>query len=116
MRISDWSSDVCSSDLSSSIASKASRPESRCPNSDARRFTRKARRCCGNGLRRCRRTGIRRQLRVSACVAAFKTVRPELVEGLFFFATSKEEQGFERLRTNGGGAVWRSEEHTSELQ
>ncbi len=29
------------------------------------------------------------------------TVRPELVEGLFFLRTKKEGQGFDRLNPNG---------------
>ena len=33
------------------------------------------------------------------------TVRPELVEGLFFFTSAKEKQGFDKLSPNGVGEI-----------
>src|SRR3546814_20039524 len=86
MRISDWSSDVCSSDLGAAAGVD-------CPDAEGRALG-------GN----C----------VSAYVAALKTVRPELVEGPFFFATSKEEQCFDQLSTNGDGAVWNQEAQSND--
>src|SRR3546814_6898989 len=108
MRISDWSSDVCSSDLASS--------------------------CNGRFSAWGKRNDI----------VFPPSVRPELVEGLFFFrGVERQGRPFDKLRTNGFGywsfcmtrGPWhvavlmggwsaeravslmsRSEEHTSELQ
>src|SRR3546814_5874274 len=97
MRISDWSSDVCSSDLAPGHANAASNSAAHAPPPRSAGGSRRA------------RTGIER-LMCPILGASRVTLRPGVVARALAPATLRCEDS----RAPGEGA--RSEEHTSELQ
>src|SRR3546814_1276859 len=95
MRISDWSSDVCSSDLNSCRVriDSAEVLDADCPRFRGRRSS--------SGVLRCR-------------LARWRSFRRPGVRHEAYRSGFLRSDALGRRRLRGGG--WRSEEHTSELQ
>src|SRR3546814_6818537 len=99
MRISDWSSDVCSSDLAPGHANAASNSAAHAPPPRSAGGSRRA------------RMGLERRM-CPILGASRVTLRPGVVARALAPATLRCEDS----RAPGEGAPGRSEEHTSEIQ
>src|SRR3546814_5120182 len=116
MRISDWSSDVCSSDLRKRLPELVARLaavdgiDDLAVTTNAALLAKQARALCDAGLRR---ITISLDALDPALFRQLSGGRGELSDVLAGIAAA-EDAGFERLKFNC--VVQRSEEHTSELQ
>src|SRR3546814_2014630 len=110
MRISDWSSDVCSSDLSVTLSSRSARPTARKQKAAAHPTSAHP----PSHIKKAAESPVSAQTIPGTQAMTVSIRRREVAIPLLFFSADRRRFGSPMQRRRIGTA--RSEEHTSELQ